>query len=126
MNVKKSWTGSRKHGNKNRRLHMNSRVISILAALTLVIALPALAAGSDGAALYKTSCTSCHGANGSGETPAGKAMKVRDLRAPEVQKQTDLELTKVISGGKGKMPPYGKKMSTADIQALIAHIRTLK
>ena len=28
--------------------------------------------------------------------------------------------------GKGKMPAYGKKMSTAEIQSLIAYIRTLK
>jgi len=43
-----------------------------------------------------------------------------------VQKQTDIELTKIISGGKGKMPAYGKKMSEADVAALIATIRSLK
>jgi len=105
---------------------MKTRSIVILAALALILALPAMAAGSDGAALYKTKCTSCHGADGSGETPAGKAMKVRDLRSPEVQKQTDIQLTDVIAGGKGKMQGYGKTLSTAEIQALIAHIRTLK
>ena len=104
---------------------MKTRMMVILATLIFVIALPAMAA-SDGAALYKAFCTTCHGANGAGDTPAGKAMKVKDLKAPEVQKQTDIELTKVISGGKGKMPAYGKKMSTADIQAVIAHFRTLK
>ena len=98
----------------------------LLAALALIVALPAMAAGPDGAALYKTKCASCHGADGSGQTPAGKAMKVRDLRSDEVQKQTDLQLTDVIAGGKGKMPGYGKTLSTAEIQALIAHIRTLK
>jgi mono/diheme cytochrome c family protein len=104
---------------------MRTRVILVLAVVSLVLALPVMAA-SDGAALYKTSCGSCHGANGAGETPVGKSLKVRDLRSGEVQKQTDLELTKIISGGKGKMPAYGKKMSNDDIQALIAHIRTLK
>jgi mono/diheme cytochrome c family protein len=43
-----------------------------------------------------------------------------------VQKQTDIELTKVISGGRGKMPAYGKQLSTPDLEALIAHLRTLK
>jgi len=105
---------------------MKTRSIVILAALALILALPAMAAGSDGAALYKTKCTSCHGADGGGQTPAGKSMKVRDLRSPEVQKQTDIQLTDVIAGGKGKMQGYGKTLSTADIQALIAHIRTLK
>ena len=105
---------------------MKTRSLVFLAALALFLALPAMAAGSDGAALYKSKCATCHAADGSGETPAGKSMKVHDLRSAEVQKQTDVELTKVISGGKGKMPPYGKSLSTADIEALIAHIRTLK
>lgn len=94
-------------------------------ALALVLALPALAA-SDGAAIYKTKCSACHGPDGAGQTTMGKANKLRDLRSDAVQKQTDLELTKIISGGKGKMPPYGKQLSTPDIEALIAHIRTLK
>jgi mono/diheme cytochrome c family protein len=84
------------------------------------------AAFADGAATYKAKCALCHGANGGGDTPSGKAMKVKDLRSDTVQKQTDLELTKTISGGKGKMPAYGKQLTTDDIKALIAFIRTLK
>jgi len=101
---------------------MKTRSIVILA----IVALVALPMFGDGAALFKAKCTSCHGADGSGQTPVGKTMKLRDLRSAEVQKQTDMELTKVISGGKGKMPPYGKQLSGADVAALIAHIRTLK
>jgi len=80
----------------------------------------------DAAATYKTKCAMCHAADGSGDTPTGKTMKVRDLRSDVVQKQTDVELTKIISGGKGKMPAYGKQMSTPDVAAMIAFIRTLK
>jgi cytochrome c6 len=105
---------------------MKTRSLVFLTALALVLALPAFAAGSDGAALYKSKCAMCHGADGAGDTPAGKTMKVRDLRSADVQKQTDVQLTDVIAGGKGKMQGYGKTLSTADIQALIAHIRTLK
>jgi cytochrome c6 len=104
---------------------MKFRVVLVLFFVAVVV-LPVLAADPDGAAIYKTKCLSCHGADGSGQTPAGKAMKVRDLRSDEVQKQTDIELTKVIAGGKGKMPAYGKQLSTADIQALIVNLRTLK
>ncbi len=104
---------------------MKTRLIPIVVMLSLVLALPAFAA-SDGAALYKAKCSTCHGADGAGQTPVGKSMKLRDLRAAEVQKQTDLELTKVISGGKGKMPPFGKSLSESDLAALIAHLRTLK
>ena len=105
---------------------MKTRFLVFLAALAVLAALPALAAGSDGAAIYKSKCATCHAADGSGDTPAGKAMKVHDLRSADVQKQTDIQLTDVIAGGKGKMQGYGKTLSTADIQALIAHIRTLK
>lgn len=105
---------------------MKTRSLVFLTALALVLAVPAMAASPDGGAIYKTKCASCHGADGSGQTPAGKAMKVRDLRSDEVQKQTDVQLTDVIAGGKGKMQGYGKTLSAADIQALIAHIRTLK
>lgn len=105
---------------------MKIRLFVLLAALALMLALPAMAAGPDGAAIYKSKCAMCHAADGSGDTPTGKSMKVHDLRSADVQKQTDIQLTDVIAGGKGKMPGYGKSLSTADIQALIAHIRTLK
>jgi cytochrome c6 len=104
---------------------MKTRLIGIVATLSLVLAMPAFAA-SDGAALYKAKCATCHGADGSGQTPVGKSMKLRDLRSADVQKQTDIELTKLISGGKGKMPGFGKTLSTADIAAVISFLRTLK
>lgn len=104
---------------------MKLRLPILVTTLALALAMPALAA-EDGAAVYKAKCTTCHAADGSGSTPAGKSMKVRDLRSADVQKQTDLQLTDVIAGGKGKMPGYGKQLSTPQIQALIAYIRTLK
>jgi len=104
---------------------MKLRSIVTMALFASALALPALAA-SDGAAIYKSKCAMCHAANGSGDTPMGKSLHVRDLRSDEVQKQTDLELTKVIAGGKGKMPAFGKRMSEDDLKAVIAFIRTLK
>ena len=104
---------------------MKLRLPMILITVVL-LALPAMAAGPDGAAIFKGKCVACHGADGSGQTAMGKSMKLRDLKSDEVQKQTDLELMKIISGGKGKMPAYGKQLTEPDITALIAHIRTLK
>ena len=99
--------------------------IALLASVSM-IGIPTAARAADGAALYKSKCQACHAADGSGSTPAGKAMHVRDLRSDDVQKQTDIELTKTISGGKGRMPAFGKQLSLDDIKALIAFIRTLK
>jgi len=104
---------------------MKLRCAVVLAALTIICTTAAIAADPDGAALFR-SCVACHGADGAGQTPTGKMMKVRDLRSADVQKQTDMELMKIISGGKGKMPAYGKKMTTPEITAIIAHMRTLR
>jgi mono/diheme cytochrome c family protein len=86
----------------------------------------AFAADAPGAVeIYKTKCASCHGPDGAGQTPAGKAMKVRDLRSAEVQKESDADLLKSISDGKGKMPAYKSKLSVADVASLVAYIRGL-
>jgi mono/diheme cytochrome c family protein len=102
------------------------RKVATISLIVLSGMMAAAAMASDGAALYKAKCALCHGANGSGDTPSGKSMKVRDLRSDAVQKQTDIELTKTIAGGKGKMPAYGKQLSTDDVKAIIGFIRTLK
>lgn len=102
------------------------KVRMILGFFAVIALVAASAFAADGAAVYKSKCQACHAANGSGDTPVGKSMKVADLRSAQVQKLTDVELTKVIAGGKGKMPAYGKTLSTADIEAVIAFIRTLK
>jgi cytochrome c6 len=77
------------------------------------------------AALYKTKCAACHGADGKGETAVGKTNKIRDLGSPEVQQQSDADLTAVITSGKGKMPAYGKSLKPDQVKDLVAYIRTL-
>lgn len=74
---------------------------------------------------YKANCVLCHGADGSGGTPSGKALGAKDLRSEAVQKKTDADLTAVISAGKGKMPAFAKKLSAEDIQKLVKYIKAL-
>jgi mono/diheme cytochrome c family protein len=97
-------------------------------ALCILIAAPCAFAGGgpDGGAIYKSKCAMCHGPDGAGQTTMGKNLKLRDLRSADVQKQTDAELVKIISDGKGKMPAYKGKLGAADIDAVVAYIRTLK
>jgi cytochrome c551 len=104
------------------------KTLTILTLCILIAAPSAFAGGSgaDGAAVYKAKCAMCHGADGAGQTPMGKNMKLRALGSAEVQKQTDAELVKWIADGKGKMPAYKGKLTPADIDALVAFIRTLK
>jgi cytochrome c551 len=93
----------------------------------LLTAVPLLAdGGPDGAAIYKAKCAMCHGADGAGQTPTGKSMKVGDLRSADVQKMSDKDLTALITDGKGKMPAYKGKLSAAEITALVGLIRKLK
>ncbi len=74
--------------------------------------------------LYKTKCAVCHGPDGKGETSIGKANKIRDLGSADVQKQTDEDLTGVITNGKNKMPGYGKSLKPEQIKDLVTYIRT--
>lgn len=80
----------------------------------------------DGGATYKAKCVACHGADGTGNTAAGKAMKVRNLASAEVQGQTDAQLYDVIAKGKGKMPGYEKTLGADKCKELVAYVRTLK
>jgi cytochrome c6 len=101
-----------------------------MAALATAISLPARSQATvvfeEALEVFKTKCAVCHAADGSGSTPMGQTLKVRDLRSAEVQKQTDAQLSGTISKGKGKMPSYGKSLSSDLIKQLVAHIRTLK
>ena len=91
----------------------------------LAFAFPTIKAQDAGAALYKTKCAACHGADGKGDTSIGKANKLHDLGSKETQEQTDAALTRIIAEGKGKMPAYGKSLQPDQIKALVTYIRTL-
>jgi cytochrome c6 len=80
-------------------------------------------AGAEG--IYKAKCASCHGADGAGATPAGKATKARAFCSEEVKKETDEEWTQIVVKGKNKMPAYDKKLSEAEVKDVVAYIRGL-
>jgi cytochrome c6 len=84
-----------------------------------------LTAETDAASLFKSKCVMCHGADGSGNTASGKALKAKDLRAEETQKKSDEEIVEVITKGRNKMPAFGQKLKPEQIQQLVAYIRQL-
>ena len=84
-----------------------------------------LFAQSDPAALFKSKCVMCHGEDGSGSTPSGKALKAKDLRSEETQKKSDAEIAEVITNGRNKMPAFGQKLKPDQIQQLVAYIHHL-
>ena len=78
------------------------------------------AVGQDAAATFKSKCAVCHGPDGK-----GGRMGTRDFASPEVKAETDVQLTDIITKGKGKMPSFTGKLSDADIKGLVAYIRSL-
>jgi mono/diheme cytochrome c family protein len=70
-----------------------------------------------GASLFGRNCAHCHGDDAHGD------------EGPDLHGLTksDARITKIIKEGiKGEMPKFQAKFSDADIQALIAFLRTLK
>jgi len=100
--------------------------IAILVVAVVALASPPVSFGDDGAALFKTKCAACHGADGGGQTTMGKANKLRDLGSADVQKLADDELATIVSSGRNKMPPYGKSLKPEQVKDLVAFVRTLK
>ena len=96
-----------------------------LAALMAASTMGALAQGP-GADTYKAKCAMCHGADGKGETPAGKAMKAVSFSSPEVARMSETELAAVTKNGKGKMPAYAGKLTDAQIKEVAAYVKTLE
>ena len=83
-------------------------------------------AAEDGAALYKTKCSACHGANGEGKP----AMKAPSLVSDEAKKLSDADLTDMVAnGGKEKKAAhaFSKKGVTDDqVKAIVAFVRDLQ
>ena len=104
-------------------MKMRSRV-AMAAALAVSMITPVFAqAGAD---TYKAKCAMCHGADGLGATPAGKAMGAKPFNAPDSVKASDADLIAVTKNGKGKMPAEAGKLTDAQIKDCITYIRTLQ
>src|SRR3954470_16547354 len=72
---------------------------------------------AEGHRLFDHNCAHCHGEDARGD----EGPDLHGLR------KSDERLQKLIMNGiKGEMPAFGKKFKEADVEALIAFLRTLK
>lgn len=101
---------------------MNSKWIAAMVALVVMLSTFSLAA-DDGAALYKSKCAGCHGADGAGK-PA--------MKAPAL-KGTSLEASQIVEhltkGESTSKPPHNKGMAgltDAQAKAIADYVKTLK
>ena len=95
-----------------------------LLACGLIAVCSSSAVAQDAAATYKAKCAMCHGPDGKGSA-LGTKMGAHDFTAADVQKETDAQLTEIITKGKGKMPAYDGKLKDTEIKDLVAYIRSL-
>jgi cytochrome c6 len=100
-------------------------VIRILAVAIAVAGMTAPVLADDAAALYKSKCQACHGADGK-PSAAGEKLGAKDFHAPDVAKMSDADLVKITKEGKGKMPAYASKLTDDQINDLVKFVRTLK
>lgn len=115
---------------------MRTRLIAIARPLLLALGLSLCAwptAGAadapapDGQKLYETKCAACHGKDGVAKKMAEGSANLND---PAWQKTATQEaIAKVILEGKSekkvKMPPSKGKLTTEEINAIAAYVKTL-
>ncbi|HYO64366.1 MAG TPA: c-type cytochrome [Pyrinomonadaceae bacterium] len=88
----------------------------------------ALQSAPDGAALYSKHCATCHGKDGRAGTFKARFNRARDLTDAAWQAEAgDERLFNSIAGGRGRrMPAFRKKLSEAEMEALVRFVRTLR
>lgn len=108
---------------------MKSRIaIALFAAL----AFAASSFATDGTAVWNNHCSTCHGADGKGDTKMGKKLKIKDLTDAAYQASfTDegaFNAVKVgvkTESGKTTMKAI-EEVTDEEINAVVAYMRTLK
>lgn len=82
---------------------------------------------------WENHCAKCHGADGKGQTKAGRKLSVKDYTDATVQAEmTDEDIIKITTdgavdkNGKEKMKAYKDELSADEIKDFIAFIRALK
>ena len=82
---------------------------------------------------WENHCAKCHGADGKGQTKAGRKLNVKDYTDAKVQAEMkDAEMIKATAdgvfdkGGKEKMKAYKDELTAEEIKELVAYVRKFK
>jgi cytochrome c6 len=111
--------------NRKQRLVNACALVAGLVIVITMVSIPAAGQGdAAGADVYKAKCATCHGQDGSGNTPVGKSLQVADLRSDAVQSKSDAELIQSVTEGKGNMPGFKGNITDDEIHAVVKFVRT--
>ena len=82
----------------------------------------------DARSIFEGKCATCHGKDGRAKTFKAKFNKARDLTDAAWQASvSDERIYNSIANGRGKkMPAFGEKLSQAEIESLVSHVRAFK
>jgi mono/diheme cytochrome c family protein len=98
-------------------------------AVAAVLAERSVYAAETGLTLFENHCAPCHGVDGKARTPAGKKLGAKDLSE---SKLGDEEIKKQIREGakdpRGaeKMPSFKQKVTSEEIEAIVAYVKTFR
>jgi mono/diheme cytochrome c family protein len=107
--------------------------VKIVLAGSALMAGAALALAAPVAENWENHCAKCHGADGKGQTKAGKKLNVKDYTDAKVQAEMkDADMIKATAegitdkNGKERMKAYKDELSAEEIKELTAYIRKFK
>jgi cytochrome c6 len=105
--------------------HSMNRIVRLLiVAMSFVPVGPAF--GANGPVTYKAKCAMCHGADGTGKTPVGQSMGIKDFASSDIQAKSDATLNDIVTNGLNAMPAFKSQLSKARITELVKYLRTFK
>lgn len=114
--------------NSERRAEVGKLRKIIWLVFSAIVAVSSTAWAQDVGSTYAANCANCHGLDGRGNTVLGRALKLRDLRSPEVQRLSEVDLLAIISKGadRGRMPGFEKKLGAGAVRELADYVREIE
>lgn len=107
-----------------------SRKLGIVFFCAVITGVSLFVYAEDASAIFREKCASCHGADGSARTAAGKKLGAPDFRSKEIVEMTDKDLFETIGRGtKHRNYPHSflyTGLSEGQVRGLVAYIRVLQ